>query len=696
MSAGGLSYDCLTTYGKATLPSVEMWGTNMNILKDPNAGIYTRKKDKVGDTQSILLSQENSGDRIAEIINVYARGVNPMVSVSYDNFGNNAGARRNIAQGTPGVKLPYKPEVFYPPTLRQEDLMPLSRQPRNWFYALTNPSVPNIISQMSCPEGKSAIQNNNIKTEAISNLEYNLKDLPRETNIDTKVNINTNEKNPQRLYETNALMDNVMGDFSSIAKDPKYFNQVRQFQTETNLQLPNFGDSRNVMIKSDRDSIQQNKLLYNAFSNISGNKSVSNNRDKIIYNQNRAIQKVRNRMEEISSNTNDYEQNLMPNNLNPSRGINNNKTNINFDTKLYNNKTIEGNSSTNPSYGLQDNININTITNKISNNNQNSQDIAGFSNGKTRESILNVNSEIIPQSNLQKNNIESFTTNGIISDNKFGSWVYSDSSKPFVGSNIISENRPSQSTNPRLNTEYITKPTSTSFWKTVDPIVDSNHSIKHDILQYKTFTNVSSNIKKNINFDRLSSGKIDQNNNNIEYYTPKSVPNNQTINHESNLFVKTKENMNIPVVSTIGNSNYKKGLNDILYNDSVQRTGIDELYTTQNVNTNKKYYEQIGELGYKTDNQRSNLLIENTETVHDRSSFGHDFYQNVQSIDTSSGVHHQSVSKGQFESLGNNIPKFDRLINNGSELPINEEFLNIKKKAVNAYMDRYQSNQFPN
>lgn len=157
MSAGGLSYDCLTTSRKATLPSVEMWSTNMNILRDPPAAKFTRRKTKVGDTQQVLLAQEDSGNRIAEYINVYARGVNPMVSVSYDNYGNNGGQRPNhIGKGV-GVKLPYRPEVFRPPILRQEDLMPLSRQPREWFYALTNPSIPQIIQEMKCPDGKSSV-----------------------------------------------------------------------------------------------------------------------------------------------------------------------------------------------------------------------------------------------------------------------------------------------------------------------------------------------------------------------------------------------------------------------------------------------------------------------------------------------------------------------------------------------------------
>jgi len=172
MSAGGLSYSGLTTSRKATLPSVEMWNTNMNILRDPNKGIFTRRKDKVGDTQEILLAQEDSGDRIAECINVYARGVNPMVSVSYDNYGNNGGSRSSIGTKSGGVKLPYKPEVFRPPIVRQEELMPLSRQPRVWFYALTNPELPNIVNEMNCSETKSSTHTRAPVISKPSSLQY--------------------------------------------------------------------------------------------------------------------------------------------------------------------------------------------------------------------------------------------------------------------------------------------------------------------------------------------------------------------------------------------------------------------------------------------------------------------------------------------------------------------------------------------
>jgi len=173
MSAGGLSYHGLTTSRKTTLPSVEMWGTDMNILKDPPRGITTRRIDKVGQTQSILLSQEDSGDRIAECINVYARGVNPMVSVSYDNYGNNGGATGSARRQ--GVKLPYKPEVFRPPVFRQEDLLPLSRMPRNFTYSITsNPELPNIVQHMGCNETKYSTTDDRLRVEALPSYRRNI------------------------------------------------------------------------------------------------------------------------------------------------------------------------------------------------------------------------------------------------------------------------------------------------------------------------------------------------------------------------------------------------------------------------------------------------------------------------------------------------------------------------------------------
>ena len=117
----------------------------MNILRDPPKSVHTRKIDKVGQTSDITSMIDDSTDRASEAIMVYARGVNPSVSVSYNNVGNNGGQSSGALAGlnnTQAAKLPYpimRDGVFRPPVLRQEQLLPLSRQPRVWTSQFSQP-----------------------------------------------------------------------------------------------------------------------------------------------------------------------------------------------------------------------------------------------------------------------------------------------------------------------------------------------------------------------------------------------------------------------------------------------------------------------------------------------------------------------------------------------------------------------------
>ncbi len=155
---------------KVTLPSVDTWSSNMNILRDPPKSITTRKIDKVGETSDITQMIQDSGDRACEAINVYARGVNPMVAVSYGNYGNNGGQRVNGqltgknfvgGQGSSGVGnsgtqsfLPYRvmrDGAFRPPVRDQRDLLPLSRLPRVWTSSFTQPGFADYSKKAFCP-----------------------------------------------------------------------------------------------------------------------------------------------------------------------------------------------------------------------------------------------------------------------------------------------------------------------------------------------------------------------------------------------------------------------------------------------------------------------------------------------------------------------------------------------------------------
>ena len=144
-----ISYHGIIGYGsgKSTLPSVETWGANMNILRDPPKSIFTRKIDRVGETSEITEMIDQGSDRACEAILTYARGVNPMVSVSYDNYGNNGGQKSgNVNQaglnigGNTQAFLPYRimdKGAFRPPVRDQRDLLPLSRLPRTATSSFT-------------------------------------------------------------------------------------------------------------------------------------------------------------------------------------------------------------------------------------------------------------------------------------------------------------------------------------------------------------------------------------------------------------------------------------------------------------------------------------------------------------------------------------------------------------------------------
>jgi hypothetical protein len=135
-----ISYSGLRNSRKVTLPSVEGFNTNLNIIKDPPKSITTRKIDRISDNIELTKLIDESGDRICEGINKFARGVNPMVSVSYSNIGSslNSNISTNLAS------LPYKivdNGAFRPPIIDPQKLQPLSRQNRITSHTITNPQI---------------------------------------------------------------------------------------------------------------------------------------------------------------------------------------------------------------------------------------------------------------------------------------------------------------------------------------------------------------------------------------------------------------------------------------------------------------------------------------------------------------------------------------------------------------------------
>jgi len=139
------SYSALNNYGKSTLPSVESFGTNNNIIRDPPKSIMTRRINKISDTNLLNEMIDESEDRNSECIQRFARGVNPMVNVSYSNSNNMSGKNYSGQQSSLNLHQVYKRPAFdngafRPPVRTENQLLPLSRMARKTTHINVNKS----------------------------------------------------------------------------------------------------------------------------------------------------------------------------------------------------------------------------------------------------------------------------------------------------------------------------------------------------------------------------------------------------------------------------------------------------------------------------------------------------------------------------------------------------------------------------
>jgi hypothetical protein len=123
-------------YAGFTMPSRD----NIHIFRDPPSSKYTRKKERIewGDV-SMLVEQDTS--RYDQGLKKFAKSVNPMVEVSYQNSG--GGSHTNSLPNRQATN-PYKVArhgAFRPPMYRQEDLLPLSKMNRPYTNTGTRPGI---------------------------------------------------------------------------------------------------------------------------------------------------------------------------------------------------------------------------------------------------------------------------------------------------------------------------------------------------------------------------------------------------------------------------------------------------------------------------------------------------------------------------------------------------------------------------
>ena len=301
-----ISYSGLSNYGKATLPSIVGGLGSMNILRDPPKSIHTRRINKVGETSGITSMIDDSGNRACEAITQYARGVNPMVGVSYSNNGGGNGNKTgsivgNTGRGKVGSKLPYRiieGGSFRPPNIKQFNVYPLSRLPRNTTSANTSKDYPNYMKKVRCPqsaEKTDGVKNKMLKTCVRPTAVYKL-EKPIEYNYKVKYVIN----NPIKINGKSGIrtMDltsqTVNKPIKEIMKDPMKISkrstigtnnhvvdseENRYMNTERYMQDPMYKDvrsnmSRDVTRLTDNNNIEtdrymQDPMYKNVRSNVS-------------------------------------------------------------------------------------------------------------------------------------------------------------------------------------------------------------------------------------------------------------------------------------------------------------------------------------------------------------------------------------------------------------------------------------------
>lgn len=264
---------------RATLPSVETWGANMNILRDPPKSIFTRQIDKVGETSEITQMIQESGDRVNEVIQVYARGVNPMVAVSYDNYGNNGGQRigvNGLVNGSVNSGrqsyLPYRvldKGAFRPPMRDQRELLPLSRLPRVWTSSFTNASFPDFSKKAMCPTpvDTRSVKPDMLKACARPTVTYKL-----ETPIIENYEVKRIIKNPIKI--SGDSRKEGQGKFNGEIGDPVKNIVENPLKPDFNLNTSTI--SQNIDVSNfNTEKYTQNVLHSNVSSNVSQNHYVT-------------------------------------------------------------------------------------------------------------------------------------------------------------------------------------------------------------------------------------------------------------------------------------------------------------------------------------------------------------------------------------------------------------------------------------
>ena len=305
-----------------TLGSVEGWGTDMNILRDPPKSISTRRIDKVGQTSDITNTIDSSSDRANEAINLYARGVNPMVSVSYGNYGTNGGRVGDLTSTSnrPQPRYPYPimdGGAFRPPIRGPRDLLPLSRLPRAQIvdivsgidmpdYSKTSQyvgelrAIKDLLNAYDITPNKKGLISKNL----VENFKMNDAINDKHINVDVSSGIRSRDissytRDNVDIYK--GASDEVLSAFaiSNLAKgdgvqtlenfqidENSYIQDHTTYDAYSNPSRNNIQDLSNVSL--DTNKFVQDHTTYDAYSNIS--RETAQNLSEIDFDTSKYIQ----------------------------------------------------------------------------------------------------------------------------------------------------------------------------------------------------------------------------------------------------------------------------------------------------------------------------------------------------------------------------------------------------------------------
>jgi hypothetical protein len=345
-----ISYNCIIGHKqKVTLPSVSGGLGSMYIQKNPPSSIHTRRISKVGETSSLTSMIDDSGDRINEAILNYARGVNPMVSVSYGNQGNgtmNGNVTSNSSK--PMASMPYRimeKGDFRPPIYDRRELLPLSRLPRNTTSSFTQPSfIDYSKSKAEAPSNDKTIgvKKEILKKESHPTIVYNTQPSAIEP-YDIKYVI----QNPLKISAESGVRTM---DLTNTENQTPYNNIVsKRIEIDFNINK-NINNSKENVFNMDTSRYLQEPLHSNVMSNMNRNKEMNEvSMDTSRYLQDTLHSNVmsnmnRNKeMNEVSMDTNRYLQDPLHSNVMSNMNRNKEMNEVSMDTSRYLQDTLHSN-----------------------------------------------------------------------------------------------------------------------------------------------------------------------------------------------------------------------------------------------------------------------------------------------------------------------------------------------------------------